>query len=148
MDLFSHPSPESNRCLRQCFLGFTDALIVYEFETGYVPKNGSKWDDRMHILINISSCTNVVGQSLSKTAFGVTLLKLTTRRQQYIIWFCIVTMNLYMAAKNILQWAKLCDEDSTDVWYRLDFCVETNFRDDIKVGGNGQLKGQLHISNT
>ena len=116
----------------------TDALIVHQYHTGYVPTNGSKWDDRMHILISISSCTNVLGQAWSKTAFGVTLLKLTNRYQQAIIWFCIVTMNAWMLAKVILQWAKVCDEKSYEVWYRLDFCVTKTFRNDFKEAGNSQ----------
>ncbi|KAJ4360792.1 uncharacterized protein N0V89_001359 [Didymosphaeria variabile] len=114
----------------------TDAMISHQYATGYVPVNGSKWDDRMHILINISSCTNVLGQAWSKTAFGVTLLKLTNKYQQWIIWFCIVTMNVWMAVKVIFQWAKLCDEKSYDVWYRLDFCLDKTFRDDFKEAGN------------
>ncbi|KAL5373774.1 hypothetical protein DPSP01_012466 [Paraphaeosphaeria sporulosa] len=114
----------------------TDAMISHQYATGYVPKNGSKWDDRMHILINISSCTNVLGQAWSKTAFGVTLLKLTNRYQQWIIYFCIITMNVWMAVKVIFQWAKLCDEKSYDVWYRLDFCIDKTFRDDFKEAGN------------
>lgn len=92
----------------------------------------------MHILINISSCGTLIGQAWTKSAFGVTLLKLTNRWQQYIIWFCIVTMNAYMIAKVFLQWGKLCDEKSYDVWYRMDFCVDKKFRDDFKEGGNGK----------
>lgn len=124
--------------LPQSMLLLTDALIVHQYHTGYVPANGTVWDDRMHILINISSCTNVLGQSLSKTAFGVTLLKLTTRYQQYIIWFFIATMNSWALVKVIFQWAKLCDEDSYNVWYRLNFCIDKTFRDDFKEAGNSQ----------
>jgi hypothetical protein len=59
------------------------------------------WDSRMHILIDTSSCLTLLGQSLSKTAFAVTLLKLTkgVPWQQAILWFCIVTMNGYNMAK-------------------------------------------------
>jgi hypothetical protein len=55
----------------------------------------------MHILIDTSSCLTLLGQSLSKTAFAVTLLKLTkgVPWQQAILWFCIVTMNGYNMAK-------------------------------------------------
>lgn len=120
-----------------------DALISVEYATGYVTQNGAKWDDRMHILINISSCGTLIGQAWSKTAFGVTLLKLTNRWQQYILWFCIITMNSYMIVKVIMQWAKLCGSKSYDVWYRLDFCLEKNFRDGFKEGGNGECK-QCH----
>ncbi|KAF2656270.1 hypothetical protein K491DRAFT_597197 [Lophiostoma macrostomum CBS 122681] len=112
-----------------------DSLITYEYAHGYVPLKGKKWDDKMHILINISSCGTLIGQAWSKTAFGVTLLKLTNRWGQWIIWFCITTMNAYMVAKCIFQWGKLCDEKSYDVWYRLDFCVDKQWLADFKEGG-------------
>jgi hypothetical protein len=115
-----------------------NALISLEYATGYVTQNGTKWDDRMHILINITSCLTLVGQAWTKTAFGVTLLKLSNKWQQYVLWFCIITMNGYMVAKVIFQWAKLCDEKSYNVWYRLDFCVGKQWRDDFKEGGNGE----------
>ncbi|KAH6661221.1 hypothetical protein BKA67DRAFT_531287 [Truncatella angustata] len=112
-------------------------LIVYEFATGYILENSTKkWDDRMHILINISSCGTLIGQALSKTAFAVTLLRLSKRWQQWLLWFCIVTMNSYMVAKVILQWAKICGKASYDVWYRLDICLDSEFRDGFKEGGN------------
>jgi hypothetical protein len=115
-----------------------DSLISYEYAHGYVPQKGQKWDDKMHILINISSCGTLIGQAWTKTAFGVTLLKLTNRWGQYIIWFCITTMNAYMVAKCIFQWGKLCDEKSYDVWYRLDFCVYKPWLTDFKEGGQGE----------
>lgn len=48
-----------------------------------------------------------------------------------------------MIVKVIFQWAKLCDEKSYDVWYRLDFCIDKGFRDDFKEAGNSQLP--LHL---
>jgi hypothetical protein len=92
----------------------------------------------MHILINITSCLTLIGQAWTKTAFGVTLLKLSNKWQQYVLWFCIVTMNAYMLAKVILQWGQLCDEKSYKVWYRLNFCVQKKWRDDFKEGGNSE----------
>jgi hypothetical protein len=55
----------------------------------------------MHILIDTTSCLTLLGQSLSKTAFAVTLLKLTkgVPWQQGVLWFCIVTMNAYNLVK-------------------------------------------------
>ena len=114
-------------------------LIVHQFATGYVlPDSTHKWDDRMHILINISSCGTLIGQAWTKTAFGVTLLRMSNRWQSWILWFCIVTMNLYMFLKVIFQWAKVCGKDSYQNWYRLDFCIGWEFRDDFKEGGNGE----------
>lgn len=92
----------------------------------------------MHILINITSCGTLINQALTKTAFGVTLLKLTKGWQQWILWFCMGSMNLYMIIKVIFQWAKVCGKESYDVWYRLDFCLDWAFREDFKIGGNGE----------
>ncbi|KAI0012520.1 hypothetical protein F4779DRAFT_567915 [Xylariaceae sp. FL0662B] len=114
-----------------------NSLIVHEFATGYILKDSTeKWDDRMHILINISSCFMLVGQAWTKSAFGVTLLRISNQWQQWVLWFCIATMNLYMVIKVIFQWAKVCGEKSYDNWYRLDFCIDPTFRDDFKEGGN------------
>ncbi|KAF7550933.1 hypothetical protein G7Z17_g5385 [Cylindrodendrum hubeiense] len=114
-----------------------NALIVHEFATGYVLKDTTEsWDDRMHILINISSCGTLIGQAWTKTAFGVTLLRISNQWQQWVLWFCIVTMNLYMVLKVFFQWAKVCDKESYDVWYRLNFCIGWQFRDSFKEGGN------------
>ncbi len=93
----------------------------------------------MHILINISSCGTLIGQAMTKTAFGVTLLRLSSERwQKGILWFCIATMNIYMVFKVVFQWAKICGKQSTENYYRLDFCLDTTFRDDFKVGGNSE----------
>ncbi|KAF5010529.1 hypothetical protein FDECE_3311 [Fusarium decemcellulare] len=115
----------------------TNSLIIHQFATGYVLEDSTqKWDDRMHILINISSCGTLIGQAWTKTAFGVTLLRMSNQWQKWILWFCIVTMNVYMVLKVIFQWAKVCDKDSYQEWYRLDFCIGWKFRDNFKEGGN------------
>lgn len=113
---------------------FNDIVISVEFGTGYVTKGS--WDDRMHILINISSCGTLVGQAISKTAFAVSLLRMTERWQQYILWFIIVTMNAYMFTKVLFQWARQCDDTDYDVWYRPNYCVDSTFLDRFKEGGN------------
>lgn len=92
----------------------------------------------MHILINISSCGTLVGQAISKTAFAVSLLRMTERWQQYILWFIIVTMNSYMFIKVIFQWARQCDDTDYDVWYRPHYCVDSKFLDKFKEGGNSE----------
>jgi hypothetical protein len=83
----------------------------------------------MHILITITSCGTLVGQALSKTAFAVTLIKLTKGWTHpvyhWALWFCI------------FQWGKICNKKSYDVYYRLDFCLDAKFRDDFKEAGNG-----------
>ncbi|KAM0812420.1 hypothetical protein AB5N19_12410 [Seiridium cardinale] len=112
-----------------------DALISYEYATGYVSPTGD-WDQHMHILINVSSCGTLVGQAWSKTALGVTLLRMSGRLQTSIIWVCIFIMNAYMIVKFILQWAKVCDGTKDyQASYRLNFCIYADFRDDFKEGG-------------
>ncbi|KAI1855683.1 hypothetical protein JX265_006087 [Neoarthrinium moseri] len=112
-------------------------LIVYEFATGYILEDSTQsWDDRMHILINVSSCGTLIGQALTKTAFAVTLLRLSNRWQQGVLWFCISTMNVWMVLKVIFQWAKVCGKSNYQDWYRLNFCIGPTFRADFKEGGN------------
>lgn len=58
----------------------------------------------MRILIIISSCGTLLNQSLTKTAFAVTLLKLTRGFSTWkichgILWFCIVSMCGFNFAK-------------------------------------------------
>lgn len=91
---------QANRTLTiaQLVLTINDIIITAEFATGYV---SPIWDTRMHVLIDTSSGLTLLGQSLSKTAFAVTLLKLTrgVPWQQGVLWFCIVTMNAYNLVK-------------------------------------------------
>ena len=124
-----------------------NSLIVHEFRTGYVLQDSEQsWGDRMHILINVSSCGTLIGQAWTKTAFGVTLLRISNRWQQAVLWFCIATMNIWMVLKVVFQWARVCDKDSYDNWYRLDFCIGWRFRDDFKEGGNGELQHLIKSS--
>ncbi|KUJ19475.1 uncharacterized protein LY89DRAFT_773934 [Mollisia scopiformis] len=112
----------------------TDILISIEFATGYVTGH---WDDRMHILINTSSCGTLVGQALSKIALGITLLRMADRKQAAILWFCVGSMNVYMLVKVFFQWAKYCGKDDYQNWYRLQGpCVGYVFEERLKVGGN------------
>lgn len=124
----------------QLLLTANDILISVEYATGYV---ADTWDDRMHILINISSCGTLINQAWTKTAFAVTLLKLTKGYQQWILWFCMGSMNLYMVVKVIFQWAKVCGKASYQNWYRLNFCIGWTFRERFKVGGNGESASGL-----
>lgn len=114
-----------------------DIIISVEFATGYVTKG--EWDDRMHILINVSSCVTLIGQAVSKTAFAVTLLRMTEGWQRVALWLIIATMNSYMLVKVLFQWARLCDDTDYDVWYRPNYCVNSDFLDKFKEGGNGTI---------
>lgn len=112
-----------------------DILISVEYATGYIQDD---WDDRMRIMINISSCGTLIGQVLTKTAFAVTLLRISNRPLSWVLWFCIVTMHLYLIFKIILQWGRVCGNEVYDAYYRLNFCVSDDFRDQAKEGGNSK----------
>ncbi|KAF1999786.1 hypothetical protein P154DRAFT_599980 [Amniculicola lignicola CBS 123094] len=114
-------------------LTVNDSLISLEYATGYV---ADKWDDRMQILINITSDGTVLAQAITKTAFAVTLLKLTKGWQRWVLWFCIVTMNAWASVRCVFQWARIYEKPSYEVWYRLHFHLHAQFRDDFKEGGN------------
>jgi hypothetical protein len=104
------------------------------FGHGYVTQ---KWDDRMHIIINITSCGTLIGVAWSKTAFAVTLLRMVTKNwQKWFLWYCIITMNSYATLKTLFQWAKICNKPSYQNWYRIDFCVGWDFRERFNEGGN------------
>jgi hypothetical protein len=86
--------------MAQLVLTVNDIIITIQWATGYLTP---VWDVRMHVLIDTTSCLTLLGQSLSKTAFAATLLKLTkgVPWQQRVLWFCIVTMNAYNLVKVI-----------------------------------------------
>ncbi|CAN8098559.1 unnamed protein product [Discula destructiva] len=113
----------------------TDIIITYEYANGY--SNGY-WDDRMHMLINTSSIGTVIGQAVTKTAFGVTLLRMIESKwQMAFIWFCIISMDGIALSKCIFQWAKLCGKDDYQQWYRIQgWCLNYAFSQEWKEIGN------------
>lgn len=91
----------------------------------------------MHILINLSSCGTLMGQALSKTALGITLLRMSNKTQSAIIWFCIASMNAYMIVKCFFQWSKYCHKSAYQAWYLIQGpCLNYDTVQDFKVGGN------------
>ena len=113
----------------------TNTIISAEYATGYV----GGWDDRMHILINISGCGTLVGQAWSKTALGITLLRMSNKTQAAILWFCIISMNIFMILKVFFTWARYCNESQYQDWYRFQSgCINYTAEERIKVGGNSE----------
>ncbi|KUI62909.1 hypothetical protein VP1G_10034 [Cytospora mali] len=107
-------------------------FISVEFATGYVQKS---WDDRMLILVTISSCLITVGQTLSKTAFAVTLLRITERWQRWILWFIIVTLNVYLVVVLLINWTNYCGQ--TQYWWRMPgVCAPYETIFGLKIGQN------------
>ncbi|POS74918.1 hypothetical protein DHEL01_v206696 [Diaporthe helianthi] len=110
----------------------TNIFITIELATGYVSET---WDDRMLILVSISSCLITVGQTLSKTAFAVTLLRITESWQRFALWVIIVSLNLYLAILLILNWVNYCDQDV--YWWKIPVvCAPYDIIFQIKIGQN------------
>ncbi|KAL1864854.1 hypothetical protein Daus18300_007421 [Diaporthe australafricana] len=110
----------------------TNIFITIELATGYVSET---WDDRMLILVSISSCLITVGQTLSKTAFAVTLLRITESWQRWTLWLIIVSLNLYLVILLFLNWVNYCGQKA--YWWKMpSVCApyETIFQ--IKIGQN------------
>lgn len=125
------------------FLLVTDIITTIEYATGY--SNGD-WDDRMHILINISSIGTIIGQAVSKTAFGATLLRMAEKRwQKGLLWFCIISMDGIAFSKCVFQWAKYCGKDDYQQWYRIQgWCLNYDFEQQWKEIGNSMSSTSLH----
>ncbi|KAL2072037.1 hypothetical protein VTL71DRAFT_11380 [Oculimacula yallundae] len=112
----------------------TDIIIDIEWATGYAE---GYWDDRLRILINITSCGTLIGQALSKTALGITLLRISNKKQSAILWYCIASMNIFMIIKCFFQWAKLCNKSAYQNWYNIQGpCLNYDMVQKVKVGGN------------
>ncbi|PSR82218.1 hypothetical protein BD289DRAFT_484015 [Coniella lustricola] len=116
-------------------LMITDILITIEYATGY---SLGSWDDRMHILIDISSIGTVIGQAVSKSAFGITLLRMIDKKWQAVfIVFCIISMDGIALSKCIFEWARLCGDDDYQQWYRpKGWCLYKSFSTEWKEIGN------------
>lgn len=110
----------------------TNIFITIELATGYVSET---WDDRMLILVSISSCLITVGQTLSKTAFAVTLLRITESWQRYALWVIIVSLNLYLVILLFLNWVNYCGQDV--YWWKMPVvCAPYDTIFQIKIGQN------------
>lgn len=118
----------------QLVLLLANIFISVEYDTGYVSKT---WDDRMLILVTISSCLITVGQTLSKTAFAVTLLRITESWQRWVIWFIITTLNLYLVIVLFANWVNYCGQGV--YWWRMPgVCAPYNTVFGIKIGQNSK----------
>ncbi|KAF7856194.1 uncharacterized protein EAF02_011453 [Botrytis sinoallii] len=112
----------------------TDIFISYEFATGYVVKT---WNDRMLILVSISSCLTTAGQTWSKSAFAVTLLRMTNNWQKFICVATLIILNVFLVLKVFVNWSKYCGKTGYQNWWRMPgFCVDYQAAANIKVGGN------------
>lgn len=116
----------------------TDCIVIsVEFATGYVSPT---WDDRMTILVSISSVLTTVGQAWTKSAFAVTLLRpgITEGWQRWILWFIVGSLNVYMIVTFFLQFTNYCGEDY-DSWKIPGVCADYEVITQIKMGRNSEL---------
>ncbi|TLD14348.1 uncharacterized protein PgNI_05117 [Pyricularia grisea] len=57
------------------------------------------------LLANVAGTTSILAAQLSKTSFGLTLLRIATDKlTRALVWFAIVTINLAMTANLLSQW--------------------------------------------
>jgi hypothetical protein len=97
----------------------------------------------MLILVSISSCLITVGQTLSKTAFAVTLLRITESWQRYALWVIIVSLNLYLAILLVLNWVNYCGQN--EYWWKIpSVCAPYDTIFQIKIGQNSESPSRAH----
>lgn len=115
----------------------TDCIVIsVEFATGYVSPT---WDDRMTILVSISSVLTTVGQAWTKSAFAVTLLRpgITEGWYRWILWFIIASLNTYMLITFFLQWTNYCGKEAE--WWKIPgVCADYVSITRIKMGRNSE----------
>lgn len=118
---------------------FTDCIVIsVEFATGYVSPDG--WDDRMTILVSVSSVLTTVGQAWTKSAFAVTLLRpgITEGRRRGVLWFIVASLNIYMIITFFLQWTNYCGK--TAEWWKIHgVCADYDSIVRIKTGRNSKF---------
>lgn len=118
---------------------FTDCIVIsVEFATGYVSPHG--WDDRMTILVSVSSVLTTVGQAWTKSAFAVTLLRpgITEGRRRGVLWFIVASLNVYMIITFFLQWTNYCGK-SAEWWKIHGVCADYDSIVRIKTGRNSKF---------
>ncbi|KAK0617731.1 hypothetical protein B0T14DRAFT_434044 [Immersiella caudata] len=80
-------------------------ILVHDFGLGHHSYDLVILDTRRFFLILDSRATTTLSAiSLTKTAFAVTLLRLTTQKTKAFVWFLIVTLNITMAISAMIPW--------------------------------------------
>jgi hypothetical protein len=60
----------------------------------------------MGILSNISGFTSVLALAFSKTAFAITLLRLTDGPMKWLVWGIIITLNVAILPSSLVFWIR------------------------------------------
>ncbi|KAK4158623.1 hypothetical protein QBC43DRAFT_19368 [Cladorrhinum sp. PSN259] len=79
-------------------VSFGEGQHVYNLDRAVLPTLG--------LTIRISGTLSIMAALLSKTSFAVTLLRLSSGLMTHIIWFLIVTMNVFLGLSAIFIWAQ------------------------------------------
>lgn len=93
----------------------------------------------MLILVSTSSVLTMFGQAWSKSAFAVTLLRpgITTGWHRWVLWFVLVSLNVYSIITFFLQWTNYCGETPYS-WKMPVVCAPYTTIFKIKTGGNSK----------
>jgi hypothetical protein len=62
---------------------------------------------------NITGTFSILAATWSKTSFALTLLRLMQGRMQYVLWFIIVTINIFMGLNAVFMWVRCAPVQKT-----------------------------------
>ncbi|KAK4447208.1 hypothetical protein QBC34DRAFT_496314 [Podospora aff. communis PSN243] len=80
-------------------------ILVHDFGLGHHSYDLIILDTRRFFLILDSrATTTLTAVSLTKTAFAVSLLRLTTQKTKAFVWFLIITLNITMCVSAMIPW--------------------------------------------
>jgi hypothetical protein len=80
-------------------------LLVRDFGLGHHSYDLVILDTRRFFLILDSrATTTLTATSLTKTAFAVSLLRLTTQKTKAFVWFLLITLNVSMCVSAMIPW--------------------------------------------
>lgn len=81
----------------------------YWFDWSPDPKDGMT----MVLLINAAGSMTLTAATWSKTSFALTLLRLTEGKLKWLLWFIIVSMNIFMGLSALFNWIQCTPIEAT-----------------------------------
>lgn len=91
---------------------WTYAVSVIGYGVHWYDFDWTKLGDMVKAL-QLQSCFILIAIIWSKTSFGVTLLRLTEKRMRWIVWFCIITTNIFMGLSILFNFVHCTPVQST-----------------------------------
>jgi hypothetical protein len=55
---------------------------------------------------NVTGVLSITAAAWSKTSFAITLLRFTEKWKRYLVWFCIITINLFLGLSGIFTYVQ------------------------------------------